>query len=59
MMARSKLNHNSRAKVHQIRLIIKDYYSKYPAIFTEDDIYLAFSYKNKKSYNCNSSKKLL
>ena len=59
MMARNKSNHNSRAKVHQIRLKIKDYYIKYPDIFTEDDIYLAFSYKNKKSYNCNSSKKLL
>lgn len=59
MIARSKSNHKSRAKVHQIRLELKNYYTDYPHLFTEREIYLAFSFKNKKSYNCNSSKKLL
>ena len=59
MQARSKSNQKSRAKVHSIRLELKEYYIKFPYLFTEDEIYLAFSYKNNKSYNCNSSKKLL
>ena len=59
MEARSLSNHKSRAKVHQIRLELKKYYTEYPDVFTVKEIDLAFSYKNGKSYNCNSSKKLL
>lgn len=57
--ARVEANHNSRAKVHQIRVKLKDYYNQHSNIFTEADMYLAFGYKNKKRYHCNSSKKLL
>lgn len=57
--ARSRSNRQSRTKVHEIRMKLKEYYIKYPKLFTSVEIQLAFAFKDRRNYYCNSSKQLL
>lgn len=59
MNARSYSNHKSRQKVKQIRDKLRNYFVLDAALFTLEEIDLAFGFvANNKSYKCNSIKKL-
>lgn len=59
MKARSISNHKSRAKVHEIRDRLREFYKLAPNLFSAEQYKLAFEFTaNRKSYVCNSIKTL-
>ena len=55
---RAQVNKKFKNKVKQLRLALRDLYSTYPELFTQEEFDLALGFKDSKNYICNSAKQL-